>query len=109
MDHMLIVPDVRWHKLPRCEPDDPDTCDAPAGRTSTETPPVRQPSGRGATRGKGTFRQRDVYAAIRAVERAGKQVSRVEIDSTTGTIRLVLGDDAAAEEPGVNEWDVVLK
>lgn len=93
-------------KPPRCEPDDPDAHDAPAGRASIERLALRQPSGR-AKRGKGTFRQRDVYAAIRAIEKAGKHVSHVEMNGS-GTIKFVLGD-ATTEESGVNEWDVVFK
>lgn len=37
-----------------------------------------------------TFRQRDVTAAVKAVERAGKNVARVEVDGG-GTIAIYVG------------------
>lgn len=58
-----------------------------------------------------TFRQRDVTAAIKAVERAGHQVARVSIGQD-GNIIIELASPAAneptpAREPS-NEWDEVL-
>lgn len=53
-----------------------------------------------------TFRQRDVTAAIRSVERAGKKVDRVDICGD-GTISLITSDriDAVPVQEDVNEWD----
>jgi hypothetical protein len=54
-----------------------------------------------------TFRQRDVTAAIKAVERAGHQVARVLIDRE-GRIIVELAPpvgSSAAPEPEFNEWD----
>ncbi len=53
-------------------------------------------------RGPLTFRQRDVVAAVKAVERAGHQVGRVEI-GRDGKIVVVLAQ-GAPEAPS-NEWD----
>lgn len=58
-------------------------------------------------RGRATFRERDVAAAIRAVERTGNKVSRVEI-GPDGSLVLVLAS-AAAGEHDPNEWDEVLR
>jgi hypothetical protein len=54
-----------------------------------------------------TFRQRDVTAAIKAVERAGHTVSRVSINQD-GSIIVELAPpvgSGAAPEPEFNEWD----
>jgi hypothetical protein len=56
-----------------------------------------------------TFRQRDVTAAVRAVERAGREVSQVRIGQD-GSIVLELVSSvtsATAPEPEVNPWDKV--
>jgi hypothetical protein len=57
-----------------------------------------------------TFRQRDVTAAIKAVERAGHSVARVSIGQD-GSIIVELAPPSANEtapaEP--NEWDEVFK
>lgn len=55
-------------------------------------------------RGKCTFRQRDLTAAIKAVVAAGHQVSRIEIDPT-GKIAVVIGSSDEAPVIERNEWD----
>ena len=62
----------------------------------------RLPSSHRAARSRSTFRQRDVHAAIRATERAGKAISGIEIDRN-GTIRIVLQERSG--DPEANEWD----
>jgi hypothetical protein len=60
------------------------------------------------SRGPATFRQRDVTAAIKAVECAGRRVARVEIERD-GRIIVILrpaGDDAPLSD---NEWDDILE
>jgi hypothetical protein len=58
-------------------------------------------------RAKLTFRQRDVTAAVKAVEAAGHVVERVEIapDGRIVVIATKLATDANAQ---TNEWDEVL-
>jgi hypothetical protein len=54
-----------------------------------------------------TFRQRDVAAAIRAVEQTGNKVAKVEIGSD-GRIKLELASPAANDTtpaPVTNSWD----
>jgi len=63
---------------------------------------------RRAPRGKSNFRQRDIRAAINATEKAGKEVSGVEIGND-GRIKIVIGKPAASHAPGANEWDAVFK
>ena len=60
-------------------------------------------------RAKLTFRQRDVTAAIRAMEAAGHAVDRVEIspDGRIVVIPVKSGKDAAAVD--INEWDADLE
>ena len=57
-----------------------------------------------------TFRQRDVTAAIRAVEAAGYTVTRIEIEKD-GKIVIVPGNRRNAEQSPdqreLNEWDEV--
>ena len=48
-------------------------------------------------RGRSTFRQRDVTAAIKAVRRAGESVARVEVDPT-GNVTVHTG--TPEEDPG---------
>jgi hypothetical protein len=60
-----------------------------------------------------TFRQRDVTAAIKAVERAGHSVARVSI-SKEGSIIVELAPPAASEtapdpEHDPNPWDEVFE
>jgi len=66
--------------------------------------PLPQASGRGGaiTRARSNFRERDLRAAIRAAQKAGKVASRVEID-TDGTIRIVLQERSG--DPEANEWE----
>lgn len=56
-----------------------------------------------------TFRQRDVTAAIRAMEAAGHVVDRVEIspDGRIVVIPVKSGKDAVAGD--INEWDTELE
>jgi hypothetical protein len=57
-----------------------------------------------------TFRQRDVTAAIKAVEAAGHKVSRVQIGQD-GSIYIELappGANQTALDPESNPWDEVL-
>lgn len=52
-----------------------------------------------------TFRQRDVVAAIRAVEAAGHKVERVEIGKD-GKISIITAQGQS--ERGINQWDEAL-
>lgn len=54
------------------------------------------------TRGPARFRERDVKAAVRAVQAAGSPVASVEID-VDGRIRVIVGAAASAEAH--NPWD----
>lgn len=54
-------------------------------------------------RGRLTFRQRDVAAAIRAARQAGLNVAKVKI-SPAGEIEIVTADDPAAKTTP-NTWD----
>ena len=59
------------------------------------------------SRGPATFRQRDLTAAIRAAEKAGKQVYRVRI-ARDGQIELITSQIAdERDKPEGNEWDGV--
>lgn len=58
-------------------------------------------------RGPLTFRQRDMRAAVKAVQQAGLSVSRVEVDKD-GRIVLITSPDAAPERREGNEWDEAL-
>ena len=57
-----------------------------------------------------TFRERDVQAAIRAVEKTGKSIHAVEI-ARDGTIRIVTeaptATVASKRPPGLKGWDDV--
>ncbi|HVH77160.1 MAG TPA: hypothetical protein VM755_19770 [Stellaceae bacterium] len=59
-------------------------------------------------RGPTTFRQRDVTAAVKAVEAAGYKVERVEIDKV-GKIVVVTTEGArmVRETADKNEWDAI--
>jgi hypothetical protein len=54
-------------------------------------------------RGPAAFRQRDVTAAIRGTERAGKQVYAAEV-ARDGTIRIIVAASAVST-PEANPWD----
>jgi hypothetical protein len=59
-----------------------------------------------------TFRQRDVKAAIKAVEAAGHEVARVEIERDGRiVVILVRSADRPADHapPAANEWDEILE
>ena len=60
-------------------------------------------------RGRLTFKQRDVTAAVKAVADAGFHVARVEVDRE-GKIAVYTGPPqaGAAAEPEVNGWDKLL-
>jgi hypothetical protein len=51
-----------------------------------------------------TFRQRDVAAALRAVQQAGLQVKEVTITSE-GEIRIITGSPSDADAPTKNPLD----
>lgn len=61
------------------------------------------------SRGKHSFRQGDVTKAIKAAERAGLKVGRVEI-SPDGTIIVIAGKPGQGQDTdqSVNEWDSVV-
>jgi hypothetical protein len=57
-------------------------------------------------RGNCTFKQRDLQAALKAVERSGAAVARVEV-KPDGTIVVILGEPSPATVPGIgtaDEW-----
>lgn len=54
-------------------------------------------------RGPSTFRQRDLTAAIRAVEKAGKNVLRVEIEPGGKVVLVTSSNETLTTAP--NEWD----
>ena len=54
-------------------------------------------------RGPNRFSEREVTRAMRAVERAGKTVDRVEIDPGSGRLVVVLKGKAAADND-VETW-----
>ena len=54
-------------------------------------------------RGPANFRQRDITAAVKAVENAGKKVSRVVVDNE-GSINIYVGAGNNAGKH-VSEWD----
>ena len=59
-----------------------------------------------------TFRQRDVTAAVRAVERASRQVTRVRIDQDGSIIVDVVPLPVASEtapDPEPNPWDKLVE
>lgn len=51
-----------------------------------------------------TFRQRDVTAAIKAVERAGHKVARVEIGQDGRIVVALVGPDASEPETPLEKW-----
>ncbi len=56
-----------------------------------------------ATRGRATFRERDVKAALRAARAAGESIAGFEI-SPDGKIRVIVGQEGIAAEKA-NPWD----
>jgi hypothetical protein len=60
------------------------------------------------SRGPATFRQRDLTAAVKAMRKAGCEVSRVEIGQD-GKIVVVTGKgaDEVSEAAAKNEWDEI--
>jgi hypothetical protein len=62
-------------------------------------------------RGRCSFRQRDVTAAIKAAAKAalevGCSIARAEIDPTTGKIVVIMAKKPADDGKEGNEWDDV--
>jgi hypothetical protein len=60
------------------------------------------------SRGRCTFRQRDLTRAVKAVIAAGLQVAGVKV-SAQGDIEVVTGDERVHDSPpqGGNEWDSI--
>jgi hypothetical protein len=58
------------------------------------------------SRGRCTFRQRDLTKAVKAVIAAGLHVAGVKV-SAQGEIEIVTGDEKMQDSPaqGANEWD----
>jgi hypothetical protein len=58
------------------------------------------------SRGRCTFRQRDLTRAVKAVVAAGLRVAGVKV-SAQGEIEIVTGDERMRDSPaqGGNEWD----
>lgn len=56
-------------------------------------------------RGANTFKQGDVTRAIKAAEKAGFEVQRVEVRNKDGSILRL--DRAPRDDPNANEWDTV--
>ena len=54
-----------------------------------------------------TFRQQDVTRALRAVDAAGRQVQRVEIDRAGKIVVVIVGEDDDAK-PAPSASDIVL-
>jgi hypothetical protein len=59
------------------------------------------------TRGPVRFREREASRAIRAAEKAGLRVDRIEV-SADGRLGLVTSRGNQEATPVVNEWDRVL-
>jgi hydroxymethylglutaryl-CoA reductase len=57
------------------------------------------------SKGRWAFRPAAVTRAIKAAERAGKNVAEAEIDSITGKILLKFQKSGASPVDTVNEWD----
>ena len=55
-------------------------------------------------RGPNRFSEREVTRAMRAVERAGKTVDRVEIDPGSGRLVVVLKSGKAVADNDVETW-----
>jgi hypothetical protein len=51
------------------------------------------------------FRQQDVARAIKAAKAGGLDIVRVEIDTKTGQIALVVKKDEVQETKPINPWD----
>lgn len=69
-------------------------------------PPPNPSSPERRARGPSHFRQRDLEAALKAAEAAGRCVERVEIGSD-GKIIIIMSRDGQAAV-AANEWDEVL-
>jgi len=57
------------------------------------------------SKGQWAFKPAALTRAIRAAEKAGKNVVRAEIDSVTGKIELRFQQSGASLAETVNEWD----
>jgi hypothetical protein len=63
------------------------------------------------TRGPLSFKETEVKRAIRCVEKAGLQVSGVEINPKTGSILVLVGEpanDNATQPDSDDDWDKAL-
>ena len=58
-------------------------------------------------RGQSTFKQRDVREAVKAVIKAGCEVTRVEIDKN-GKIAILTGNGQERDRPPSSEWDCII-
>jgi hypothetical protein len=56
------------------------------------------------SRGDCTFRQRDLTAALKAAEKSGAKVARVEV-KPDGTIVVVMGEPSPATVPAIGDDD----
>jgi hypothetical protein len=56
------------------------------------------------SRGRVSFKERDLVRALRGTARAGLRAQRVEIDRD-GRIVVFVGKPEEREGPGENEWD----
>jgi hypothetical protein len=56
------------------------------------------------TRGPVRFREREASRAVRAAEKAGLTVERIEV-SADGRLSLVTSHGNQGATPGINEWD----
>jgi len=57
------------------------------------------------SKGQWAFRPAVLTRAIKAAEKAGKNVSGAEIDSVTGKFELRFQQSGASSAETVNEWD----
>lgn len=58
-----------------------------------------------APRGPANFRQRDLTAAIKAMEAAGKKLGRIEVGKDGGFIIIPSHESAEPVGADANEWD----
>jgi len=56
------------------------------------------------SRGPYTFRQSDVVRAVKASRAAGLRVSGVRVDTHTGVIEVVTGEEARQDSTALDEW-----
>jgi len=51
-----------------------------------------------------TFRQHDVARLVKAATKAGLRVSGVRVDTHTGVIEVVTGEEARQDSTALDEW-----